>query len=84
MTPETRKDVVLFRINRAKETYLEAILLYENQKLNTAVNRLYYACFYAVIALLVKHEISTKTHSGAKQMFGLHFIKTGKIDAKSS
>jgi uncharacterized protein (UPF0332 family) len=47
------------------------------------VNRLYYSCFYAVIALLADQEIEVQSHSGARQMFGLHFIKTGKIDPET-
>lgn len=47
------------------------------------MNRLYYSCFYAVIALLADQDIEVLSHSGARQMFGLHFIKTGKIDTES-
>ncbi len=43
------------------------------------MNRLYYACFYAVTALLHNEEFDTKTHSGAQRMFNLHFIKPGII-----
>lgn len=47
---------------------------------NTAINRLYYACYYAVKALLIDKGIKAETHNGVRQMFGLHFIKTGTID----
>ena len=46
---------------------------------NTAVNRLYYACYYAAVALLIKHEINPGTHAGVKQMIGLHFVATGRM-----
>ena len=49
---------------------------------NTAVNRLYYACYYAVIALLAKNNIPAQTHAGVKQMLGLHFVSTKKLDAE--
>lgn len=50
---------------------------------NSAVNRMYYACFHAVNALLLGlgHK-NYKSHDGAKQLFGLHCIKTGMIDKK--
>jgi uncharacterized protein (UPF0332 family) len=67
-------------MERAKETYREVEVLINNALYNGAVNRLYYACFYAVTALLIKNEIDTQTHAGVRQMFGLNFIKTGKID----
>ena len=41
---------------------------------------MYYACFYAVGALLIKHGINTSSHKGARQKFGQHFVKTSKID----
>ena len=44
---------------------------------------MYYACFYAVIALLIKNNISTQTHDGARTQFGLIFVKTGIIDKES-
>jgi uncharacterized protein (UPF0332 family) len=41
---------------------------------------LYYACFYAVLALFTKHNIESHTHSGAKTQLSLHFVKTGKLE----
>lgn len=67
-------------MSRANETLREINILIENQLWNTAVNRLYYACFYAVNALLLSKEIKAQTHAGVRQMFGLHFIKSGLID----
>jgi uncharacterized protein (UPF0332 family) len=58
------------------------LILAENGKWNTVVNRLYYSCFYAVIALLIKNDIETQSHDGARTQFGLHFIKSGTIDKK--
>ena len=45
----------------------------------TATNRLYYACYFAVSALLVKNGITAHTHAGVLTMPGLHFVKEGKI-----
>jgi uncharacterized protein (UPF0332 family) len=33
-----------------------------------------------VIALLADKDIYAQTHSGVRQMFGLHFVKSGLID----
>lgn len=43
-------------------------------------NRLYYACFYAVLALLAKNDMNTYTHKGVKIMLSPHFIKSGLVD----
>lgn len=78
-----REKLVRYRIQRAKETFKEVELHIENKLWSTAVNRLYYACYYAVIALLIDKEIQPHTHSGVRQMFGLHFVKTGIIDSST-
>jgi uncharacterized protein (UPF0332 family) len=44
---------------------------------------LHYTCFYAVVALLIKNNISTQTHNGARVQFGLLFIKNRIIDKES-
>ena len=78
------QSLVTYRLQRANETLHEADILIENNCFNAAVNRLYYACYYAVIALLIKNHIQALTHDGVKQMFGLHFVTTGKVDRKYS
>jgi uncharacterized protein (UPF0332 family) len=74
------EDYVSYRLQRAKETIQEVKIHIENGFWNTAVNRMYYACFYAVGALLVSHGVETATHSGARQKFGQLFVKPGLID----
>lgn len=76
---ESRQAIVIYRLQRAKETLEEIDHLIESGYYNTAINRLYYACFYTVSALLLQNKINSYTHAGVKQMFGLHFISTGKV-----
>jgi uncharacterized protein (UPF0332 family) len=83
MKDQDKAELVKYRLTRARETYNEVSILVKNELWNTAVNRLYYSCFYAVIALLADQEIEAQSHSGVRQMFGLHFIKTGKIDPET-
>jgi uncharacterized protein (UPF0332 family) len=75
MNSEDRAALVRYRMARASEVLAEVHVHVEHRFWNTAVNRLYYACYYAVSALLVSKGISATTHSGVRQMFGLHFIK---------
>ena len=56
------------------------MILAREERWNAVINRLYYACFYAVIALLLKNNIETQSHDGARTQFGLHFINTGIIN----
>ena len=80
MIIDNREDYIRYRYHRSEESIEEALILAERGKWNAVINRLYYSCFYAVIALLLKNDIETQSHDGARTQFGLHFIKTGKID----
>jgi uncharacterized protein (UPF0332 family) len=72
-------ELVKYRLERADEALEEAKLLAEKAKWNTCVNRLYYSCFYAVIALLAKEGMSSSKHTGVRSLFNLHYVKTGKV-----
>jgi uncharacterized protein (UPF0332 family) len=52
-----KQDYINYRIQKAKETFSEVEILINNEFWNTSVNRMYYACFYVVSALLIKHNI---------------------------
>jgi uncharacterized protein (UPF0332 family) len=73
----TFNDYIECRINKSRETLADAILLSENKRWNSAVNRLYYSSFYLVSALIHQKGIKAQTHNGTKTQFNLHFIKTG-------
>lgn len=77
---KSRNDLVLYRIKRAEETLSEADCLAMNNHFSGAVNRLYYASYYIVSALLIANGIEASSHVGVRSMFGLKFVKTGKID----
>lgn len=63
MTPEQRFDIVLYRLNSAKSLLDEIKDHIERGYYNTAMNRMYYACFYAVSGLLLQSEIDgVKSH----------------------
>src|SRR5438045_3227305 len=79
MSESSRDDLIQYRILRARETLSEVQAMIDGQHWNAAVNRLYYACFYSVSAVLLKYDINAQTHGGIRQMFGLHLIQTGKI-----
>ncbi len=75
----TKDDLVNYRIARAKDTFEDAQILAEREKWNSSINRLYYAAYYAVMALLLDSDLKPTTHNGAKSNFSEYFIKTGKI-----
>lgn len=75
----TKEDLINYRLNRAWETYDDARILAQNHKWNSAMNRLYYAAYYAVMALLLSANLKPTTHNGAKSNFTSHFIKTSLV-----
>jgi len=75
----TIKDLIEYRLNRAKDTLDDAHILAEKNKWNSTINRLYYAAYYAVTALLLKSGLRTTTHNGVKSNFSEHYIKTNMI-----
>lgn len=76
---EWSKDLVLYRMTRANETLEDARILANARRWNACVSRLYYACFYAVSALLVRHGLSSSKHAGVRSLFNRQYVKTGKI-----
>jgi uncharacterized protein len=82
MTIKNKLEYINYRFRRAQESFDEALIMIENKKWNTAISRLYYSCYYAAIALLLKKNIETRSHSGVRTKFSDTFIKTGKIDVK--
>lgn len=80
MTNYLPEDYAEYRLQRAKETLLEIETLIENNFWNTAISRMYYACFYAVAVLMVKYNVKVSSHAGIRQQFGKLLVKEGKFD----
>jgi len=76
---EWSSDLVMHRITRAKETMEDARILANAGRWNACVNRLYYACFYVVSALLLYNGLSSSKHTGVRSLFNRQYVKTGKI-----
>ena len=75
MTEKSTLALIKYRTQRAEETYEEALFMKKEKHWNACANRLYYACFYAVSALLIKYGLSSSKHSGIKSLFNQHIIK---------
>jgi uncharacterized protein (UPF0332 family) len=79
MSTPSKEDIIRIKTAKATRTLSEADKMIEFNFTNAALNRLYYACFYTATALLFSKDIFTKTHTGVKQMLGLHFISSGQL-----
>jgi uncharacterized protein (UPF0332 family) len=75
----TKSDLVKYRLSRAWDTLEDARILADKKRWNSTINRLYYACYYAVTALLLHSDLNATTHNGVKSLFSEVYIKTGLI-----
>lgn len=57
------RDLAHYRFERAKEIFSEVPYLKEQGFYNTAVNRLYYACYYAAAAIQAIHSCRRKANA---------------------
>ena len=73
------EDLIKYKLERSDETLEEAKIMLGSSHLFGAANRIYYACFYAVSALLLSKDLSSPKHSGVLSLFNRHFVKTGLI-----
>lgn len=69
---------IKYRIQRSKETFQDALLLFERGSWNSSINRLYYAVFYISIALLLHLGMEVKSHNGVKRKIG-ELVVSGKL-----
>lgn len=77
-----QKDLIHYRISRARETLDEARVLLESNMTHGSANRIYYVCFYVVTALLLSENLSSSRHSGVIALFNQHFVKTDRVSAE--
>ena len=81
LTEEERKVLVNYKIEKAEKTLEQVKSIVPMGYWEMAANRLYYAAYYAVSALLLRDGFSVQTHHGIIHVFGQNYIKTNKLDA---
>lgn len=72
-----RQTIVRMEMEKAQKTFADAEFCAKEQKWEAAANRLYYALFHAVSALLIDHGQNVKSHRGILSLFGQHYVRTG-------
>ncbi|MGV8122939.1 MAG: HEPN domain-containing protein [Candidatus Xenobiia bacterium LiM19] len=79
MTDEEKQhELARYRIMQADESIKEAhYLLSAGMSLRSVLNRVYYAMFYAVLAILIYEPYSSSKQSGVISYFNRRFIKEG-------
>lgn len=82
MSPENRRANIAEELAQSVEALAACELLSSEGLLRDAANRLYYAVFHVVRAVLLSEGLEAKSHKGLQSMLGLHFVKTGKLAAE--
>ena len=77
-----REQLIQYRVMQALETVETVDFLIQNNKLHTAVNRIYYGIFYSLLALGLKYGFESSKHLQLIGWFNKEFIRSGKIDVK--
>lgn len=82
---ENRKALIEYRLAQARDSIREADVLEQSgMSRRSVMNRLYYAMFYAVLALLQEKELGTSKHSGAIALFDREYVKNGQFPREMS
>jgi len=82
---EELRSLIAYRLKEADDSLAEAsVLLREGMSMRAVMNRLYYAMFYAVLALLQNKHLGTSKHAGAIALFDREYVKGGALDSKFS
>ena len=79
---EEKTIMVEFEIEKAKKLIEQFSVLQEANLWDTLANRMYYAVFHAVSALLIQNGLHAATHQGVFILLNKHFIKEKVIDDK--
>jgi uncharacterized protein (UPF0332 family) len=79
---EDRKTLIKYKLEKADKTIEDVQFLIDNNKLDIAINRVYYGIFYTLSALSLKFNFSTSKHQQLIGWFNKTFIKENIIDKK--
>ena len=71
-------------IERAEKSLRAAKMLFEEKLYEDSISRSYYSILHAAKAALLMEGINATSHDAVKNLFGLHLVKTGKIERKYS
>jgi uncharacterized protein (UPF0332 family) len=76
------EDLIHHRREKARETLEDTHILFQAGRLFSALNRIYYALFYEVMALLLTNDLASARHTGIRALFNEYFVRTGKVSVE--
>jgi uncharacterized protein len=79
MIDTNAQALVAHRLDKSGDAIRAAEYMLDRGMLIFAMNRIYYALYYAVQGLLALHGVSFSKHGQVKGYFNREFIKSGKL-----
>lgn len=73
------KEIVRYWVEQSADSLDAADDELKAGRLSFSVNRIYYACFYIVSAILLQKNLRFKKHSGVRAAFHQHIVKPGLV-----
>jgi len=73
------EEIARHRLARAHTALREADALIAQRHFGGALNRVYYAAFYAARGLLATKDLDSSRHSGVIALFQEHFVRPGLV-----
>jgi uncharacterized protein len=80
LTDEKRKILIEMRLEKAHQASSDAQFAMSDERLHNAVNRIYYAMFYATSALALQDGFSTSKHKQLHGWFNQQYIATELLE----
>ena len=77
-----RAEIVTLRFDNAHQALDDAACMLERKSFRAAMNRCYYAAFYAASASALNDNRTFRKHSGLISYFHAEYIKPGLLDRK--
>ncbi|MCI0371790.1 MAG: HEPN domain-containing protein [candidate division NC10 bacterium] len=79
---EGTRALLQAHLEKARQKHEAAVALLKAGFFEDAVSRAYYAAFHAAQAALLTEGQQAETHKGLSTLFGLFFVKTGRIEKR--
>ena len=77
LSDSERRTIVRMEIEKAHTTFADMEFCANEQGWEAVANRLYYAMFHAVSAMLINGGLNVKSHRCILTLFGQHYVRTG-------
>lgn len=79
LSDEERRAIVLYRIEKAQTALADIHKILPLEMWSIIANRMYYALYYAALAMLIHDRHKVSTHKGVIALFNLYYIKEGLL-----